>query len=114
MKTRATLSQYTGQKGFCEDLDESKFSFPLIHALVSQPENCQLRAILQLSRSAGSLDVPQKQCVLEHLHQAGSMEYTVKTLQSLRGEITDQIRLLENNAKCSNWVLRLLAHRLAR
>lgn len=108
------MSQHTGQKGLCEDLDEGKFSYPLIHALVSQPENCQLRAILQQSRSAGSLDVPQKHCVLEHLHQAGSMEYTVKTLQRLMGEITDQIRLMENNTKCSNWVLRLLAHRLAR
>lgn len=90
-----------------------KFSFPLIHALTSQPGDSELRALLQQSRSPGSIDVPTKQCILEHLHQAGSMEYTVKSLQGLMGEITGQIGLIENDTRCPNWILRLLVHRLA-
>lgn len=41
------------------------------------------------------------------------MEYIVRTLQGLMEEITDQIRLIGNDTKCPNWVLRLLVHRLA-
>lgn len=41
------------------------------------------------------------------------MEYTVRSLQSLIGEITGQIELIENKIRCPNWVLRLLVHRLA-
>lgn len=105
--------QYTGQKGFCEDLDEGKLSFPIIHALTSQPEDVQLRALLQQSRSAGGLNVPAKQCVLGNIHRAGSMDYTVRALHELMKDITDQIELIENNTRCPNWVLRLLVHRLA-
>ncbi|OJJ79377.1 uncharacterized protein ASPGLDRAFT_70108 [Aspergillus glaucus CBS 516.65] len=99
---KSLTETYTGQKGFCEDLDGGKFSFPLIHALTSLPKDFQLHALLQQSRDAKGLDVPQKH-----------MEYIVRTLQGLMGEITDQIRLIGNDKKCPNWVLRLLVHRLA-
>ncbi|RLL95672.1 hypothetical protein CFD26_101005 [Aspergillus turcosus] len=104
--------EYTGQKGFCEDLDEGKFSFPLIHALSSRPKTLQLRGILQRSRIAGGLDISLKQCVLDHIHQAGSMEYTEKTLSVLMDRINDSLQLLERQSGSPNWILRLLLHRL--
>ncbi|PWY67090.1 geranylgeranyl pyrophosphate synthase [Aspergillus sclerotioniger CBS 115572] len=104
--------EYTGQKGFCEDLDEGKFSFPLIHALRSHPEDLELREILQRARESGGLDVSSKQCVLDHFHQNGSMEYTQQTLRDLMEEIKDRIGQVEKEAGSSNWVLRLLVHRL--
>ncbi|KAL2847042.1 isoprenoid synthase domain-containing protein [Aspergillus pseudodeflectus] len=106
--------EYTGQKGFCEDLDEGKFSFPLIHALHTQPKNMQLRGILQASRTAGGggLDGPMKEAVLEHLQQAGSMRYTEAKMQELMEIITDSVVALEGETGTANWVVRLLVQRL--
>ncbi|KAF7125867.1 hypothetical protein CNMCM5793_002160 [Aspergillus hiratsukae] len=104
--------EYTGQKGFCEDLDEAKFSFPLIHALSSRPKNLQLRGILQQSRIAGGLDISLKQCALDHIHQAGSMDYTEKTLSVMMDHIDGSLQSLERQSGSPNWILRLLLHRL--
>ncbi|KUL89338.1 hypothetical protein ZTR_03640 [Talaromyces verruculosus] len=104
--------EYTGQKGFCEDLDEGKFSFPLIHALTSKPNNFELLGILRQARLTNSLDVSLKQCILDHLQQAGSMEYTKKTLSILMGRIDDLINALEKHTGCPNWIMRLLVSRL--
>ncbi|PYI01416.1 geranylgeranyl pyrophosphate synthase [Aspergillus sclerotiicarbonarius CBS 121057] len=104
--------EYTGQKGFCEDLGEGKFSFPLIYALKSRPDDLELREILQRARESGGLDVPSKQCVLDHFNQSGSMEYTQRTLRGLMEELRDRISQVEKEAGSSNWVLRLLVHRL--
>ena len=35
-------TQYTNNKGLCEDITEGKFSFPIIHAVLSRPEDRQL------------------------------------------------------------------------
>ncbi|KAL5337411.1 class I glutamine amidotransferase-like protein [Aspergillus crustosus] len=105
-------SEYTPQKGFCEDLDECKFSHPLIHALSTQPKNMtmQLRGILQQSRSsgAGGLDVALKEVVLGHLRMAGSLGYTLTKM----GELMVGGGRLETEMGGVNWVVRLLIHRL--
>ena len=41
-------TQYTHNKGLCEDITEGKFSFPIIHAILSQPDDRQLISILHL------------------------------------------------------------------
>ncbi|KAE8369819.1 isoprenoid synthase domain-containing protein [Aspergillus caelatus] len=103
---------YTTQKGFCEDLDEGKYSFPLVHALTTQPQNFRLRGILRESRNTEGMSLPLKQCVLEQLKQAGSMEHTHSILEKLMKDIMGEIGSLEQKTKCSNWVLRLLVTRL--
>ncbi|KAL4771843.1 isoprenoid synthase domain-containing protein [Aspergillus nidulans var. acristatus] len=90
---RNLSSEYTGQKGFCEDLDECKFSFPLIHALNTQPKN---------------------ETVLQQLWDAGSLEYTEKKMQVLMERITHEIVDIERASGMSNWMVRLLIHRLKR
>ena len=34
--------QYTNNKGFCEDITEGKFSFPIIHSILSRPDETHL------------------------------------------------------------------------
>ncbi|RAH78110.1 geranylgeranyl pyrophosphate synthase [Aspergillus japonicus CBS 114.51] len=106
--------EYTDQKGFCEDLDEGKFSFPLLHALRAQEQekNDQLWKMLEQGRAPGTMDVAMKRRVLDILHESGSVEYTRKTLQRIMGEIHGGMGRVERQTGCVNWVLRLLVMRL--
>lgn len=36
------LLQYTDNKGFCEDLTEGKFSFPIVHSVRADTSNRQI------------------------------------------------------------------------
>jgi geranylgeranyl diphosphate synthase, type III len=38
-------TQYTTNKGLCEDITEGKFSFPIVHAIRSRPDDRQLISI---------------------------------------------------------------------
>ena len=40
-------SEYMSFKSYCEDLSEGKFSFPILHAIHSQPNDQQLLSILK-------------------------------------------------------------------
>ncbi|KAJ5813261.1 geranylgeranyl pyrophosphate synthase [Penicillium pulvis] len=104
--------EYTSEKGFCEDLDEGKFSFPIVHAWHSQPSDLILRGILQERKVSGSLSVPHKKTVLSRLRNAGSMGYTMKTLERLETDVYNDLDRLEKQNGCENWVMRLLVHRL--
>ena len=95
-------------KGFCEDLDEGKYSLPLIHALHNTPYIMQLRGILQHRRFGGSLTPEQKQVILEQMKAAGSLEYTLQALKTLYAEIETEIVRLESTFGKENFELRLV------
>ena len=105
---------YSRQKGFCEDLDEGKYSFPLIHALNGEGtrERLQLEALLHSTRDNGSLSREAKELVLDHLREAGSMEYTRTLLEGLRCQIDEELARLEKMTGEENWILRLLMSKL--
>ncbi|OCL09914.1 terpenoid synthase [Glonium stellatum] len=107
---------YSAQKGFCEDLDEGKYSYPLIHALkegkAQANDVLQLRAILQERRDRGGLSLPLKKLAVEHLQRTRSFEYTLKTLKFLEGQISAELSSLESMTGCTNWIMRLLIEKL--
>ena len=109
-----TDNDYTRQKGFCEDLDEGKYSFPLIHALNTEDmsESVQLEALLHSRRENGCLSREAKELVLEYLREAGSMEYTRRVLEDLRRQIDEEMARLERITGGENWILRLLMFKL--
>lgn len=41
--------KYSDNKSYCEDLTEGKFSFPIIHAIQSHPEDRQVMSILLMN-----------------------------------------------------------------
>ena len=45
-KNLCLLLQYSQDKGYCEDLTEGKFSFPIIHAITCHPDDSQVLCIL--------------------------------------------------------------------
>jgi geranylgeranyl pyrophosphate synthase len=105
-------AEYSAQKGFCEDLDEGKYSFPLIHALACHPNVIRLRELLKRRQDAGSLSGEHKRLVLKELETAGSMEYTEKTLKRLQGQIYADVEKIEKSVGRENWILRALLQKL--
>ncbi|KAH8598382.1 isoprenoid synthase domain-containing protein [Bisporella sp. PMI_857] len=101
---------YTNQKGFCSDLDEGKYSLPLIHALrESDPE---LESTLKQRLQPGGLSVNSKQWILDRLMEKGSLQYTERQLELLYAAIEDCLTDLEKKTGSMNWVLRRILYQL--
>jgi len=106
-------AEYSDQKGFCEDLDEGKLSFPLIHCLNSNSTNSQVREILQSRKDAGNLSKESKLLVLHELERSGSMNYTSAKLEHLQEQIKTITARAEEETDRKNWVLRLFLQKLS-
>lgn len=85
--------QYTDSKGFCEDLSEGKFSFPVIHSIRSDPKSRQLIDILK--QKPQSIDL--KKYALKLMESTDTFAYTRHFLRNLHDEIRQEIILLGHN-----------------
>ncbi|KAL2166792.1 hypothetical protein VTG60DRAFT_2145 [Thermothelomyces hinnuleus] len=79
--TGLATCRYASQKGFCEDLNEGKLSYPLVHYFTtsSWTKTLQVREMLEQRREAGAgggLGEPHKKLVLQRLRESGSMAHT--------------------------------------
>lgn len=72
-------SEYTSNKGLCEDLTEGKFSFPIIHSIRSDPQNRQLINILKQKPT----DDEVKKYAVNYMERTGSFEYCRVVLREL-------------------------------
>ncbi|EMC99221.1 hypothetical protein BAUCODRAFT_64741, partial [Baudoinia panamericana UAMH 10762] len=70
---------YTANKGLCEDLTEGKFSFPIIHAIRSDPSNLVLINILKQKTK----DDEVKKFAVQYMEKTGSFAYTRRVLRGL-------------------------------
>ncbi|GIZ40712.1 hypothetical protein CKM354_000404000 [Cercospora kikuchii] len=70
---------YTQNKGLCEDLTEGKFSFPIIHAIRSDPNNLVLINILKQKTN----DDEVKRYAVQYMENCGSFSYTRRVLRGL-------------------------------
>jgi geranylgeranyl diphosphate synthase type 3 len=68
------------QKGYCEDLTEGKFSFPVSHAMWT--DNARKGEILRILRSK-TTENTVKSYVVQCLDKSGSLEYTRAALEDL-------------------------------
>lgn len=71
--------EYSHNKGLCEDLTEGKFSFPVIHAIRSDPSNLQLLNIL----GQKTADLEVKRYAVAYMERTGSFEYTRRVVDVL-------------------------------
>jgi geranylgeranyl pyrophosphate synthase len=100
--------QYTKQKGFCEDLDEGKYSLPLIHLVLSTPSDYLLRNILTQRRVNDGSSLAHTQAILDMMKKAGSLEFTADTLDLLHAKMEKSIGELEKKFGVENLELRLI------
>ncbi|KAJ6018568.1 hypothetical protein N7522_000635 [Penicillium canescens] len=103
-------AEYSNSKGFCEDLDEGKFSLPVIHAL--QEEDNELQAIFEQRKRSGKLTHGLKQRILDRLREKGSLDYTFGVLQDLYLTVGRELDSLEDATGQKNWMLRMLLQHL--
>ena len=73
-------SEYTDNKGLCEDLTEGKFSFPIIHSIRSNPQNRQLINILKQKPT----DDEVKKYAVKYMQSTGSFEYCKVIMRDLK------------------------------
>jgi len=85
--------EYEANKGFCEDITEGKFSFPIIHSIQSDPTD---HAILHILKTRTE-DVDIKKFLIESLKKSGSIDYTVDELKKIKERILKIISDLGGN-----------------
>ena len=108
-----TSAECTDQKGFCEDLDEGKLSYPMVYALTKSTANTSvLRSVMATRARNGSLSREMKLVVLNQLKACGSFDATKEMLAMLHKEVEDLIGMVESTTGCKNWVLRLIIRKL--
>ncbi|XP_076245322.1 geranylgeranyl pyrophosphate synthase quemao isoform X2 [Calliopsis andreniformis] len=87
------LQEYAENKSYCEDLSEGKFSFPIIHAIQSHPEDRQLMNILRQRTK----DIEVKKYCVNLLEKFGSFAYTRNVLNELDKSARDEVERLGGN-----------------
>lgn len=105
---KANKYQYTKQKGFCEDLDEGKYSLPLIHLILSMPSDYLLRNVLTQRRVNDESSLAHKQTILDMMEKRGSLEFTAETLGVLHAKVEKSVEGLEKEFGVENPELRLI------
>jgi len=84
-------TEYTSNKGLCEDLTEGKFSYPIIHAIRSNPQNLQLINILKQKTENEEV----KKYAVKYMQDMGSFEYSRKTMKELKEKAVAMIEALD-------------------
>ena len=78
-------------KGLAEDLEEGKFSFPIIHSIRSDSSNSILINILKQKPK----DTDIKKFAISHMEKTGSFAYSRKVLRDLERQALDLINDME-------------------
>ncbi|KAG7004607.1 hypothetical protein G7Y79_00024g055570 [Physcia stellaris] len=100
--------EYTKQKGFCEDLDEGKYSLPLIHLIHSMSGDYVLRNILTQRRVKDQSSLAHKQTILDMMEKEGSLKFTAEMLGVLHAEVEKSVEELEKEFGVENLEFRLI------
>lgn len=83
------LNRYSDTKGFCDDITEGKYSFPIIHGLkyANKTDANEIESILKERTE----DVDKKKRCLKLLEDAGSFQYTRNELKKLQELIQNEV-----------------------
>ncbi|KAK1992306.1 geranylgeranyl pyrophosphate synthetase [Colletotrichum falcatum] len=101
--------QYSKAKGFCEDLDEGKCSFIILHAMNhAKPRSRALLRNIFLQRRNGSLSVGHKEMVLNIVQEANSLHFAKETMIQLENALLERLNSLEIDTGVRNPTLRTL------
>ncbi|RHZ52930.1 hypothetical protein CDV55_103852 [Aspergillus turcosus] len=100
------VSQYTSQRGFCQDLDEGKPSFLFIRACHDLEDSTVLTEWLNILYSRARSPVEAKRYILARIEESGSLEDTRDLLALLLQALEGMLRDMESVTGHENWILR--------
>ncbi|KAJ1942251.1 hypothetical protein EC988_006543 [Linderina pennispora] len=81
-------SDYSNNKGYCEDLTEGKFSFVIVHAITHGEDGEIMMSILRQKTNDDNV----KKYAVSLMDKAGSFEYTKQYLIALEHKIEEEIK----------------------
>ncbi|EIT82866.1 geranylgeranyl pyrophosphate [Aspergillus oryzae 100-8] len=89
--------EYTAKKGFCDDLSEGKFSFPLIHLLEHSSNVSTLHKMIfdRQPVDEGEISDETKSYIISQMEEVGSLDYTQDVLKSLFSSIWETVERIE-------------------
>lgn len=103
-----TAIEYTTSKGFCDDLTEGKFSFPVVHSIQSNPADRRLFQIL----AQKTTDIEVKKYAVSYMESTGSLHYTKQVVGVLIRRARDELCIIDEGRK-KNHELHALLDRMA-
>jgi len=95
--------EYALNKSFAEDLTEGKFSFPIIHSILSDTKNRQLINVLRQRTE----DIDIKKFAISCVEKSGSFEYTREVLLGLERDVLQEIANRGGNEMLVKVVMKL-------
>ncbi|KAL6449251.1 hypothetical protein ACFW04_000711 [Cataglyphis niger] len=87
------VDKYTENKTYCDDLSEGKFSFPIVHAITTNPDDSELINIVKQKTK----NIEMKRYCVKLLEKFGSFEYTRNVLKKLDMQARAEIERLGGN-----------------
>ncbi|KAJ5561378.1 hypothetical protein N7461_000139 [Penicillium sp. DV-2018c] len=81
---------YRVNKGFCEDITEGKFSYPIIHSIQSRPGDLRLYSILRQR----SEDIAVKQYAVDYIRSTGSFLHCEQRMVALLRQSREKVRAI--------------------
>ncbi|TRX89867.1 hypothetical protein FHL15_009300 [Xylaria flabelliformis] len=93
---------------WCEDLDEGKYTLPVIHLLQSKQDEHLVQNILSTRHMTGKMDELTKRLFLDCLQRAGSMEYTYEILQMVHKDFLLELDRVNTAFGSENQAMRSL------
>ncbi|KAG0323770.1 geranylgeranyl pyrophosphate synthetase [Dissophora globulifera] len=88
-------NQYSTNKGFCEDLTEGKFSFPIIHSIRADPSSRQLLNILKQKPTAPELKI----YAVSLMNATNTFEYCRERMTVYERRARDEVKRLGGNPR---------------
>ncbi|KFX89132.1 hypothetical protein O988_08748 [Pseudogymnoascus sp. VKM F-3808] len=106
--------EYTEQKGFCEDLDEGKLSYPVVLTCNSDPvARTIILGIFRRKDTGTPLPRSVKMQILDLIQKSGALVKTWQLVQQLEKEVEDTLSALETVLGEQNPSLRLITKLLS-
>ncbi|KAF9345705.1 geranylgeranyl pyrophosphate synthetase, partial [Mortierella sp. AD094] len=94
---------YSANKGFCEDLTEGKFSFPIIHSIRADPSNRKLLNILKQKPTEPEL----KFYAINLMNATKTFEYCREKMAYYESCAMEEVRRLGGNPRLEKIISKL-------